>query len=457
VLLGSPTDSLARKTSQAAAMAEPSSPEPKLLPQPENYGAWASATKGLLGNAKSVTDELFSALNDKEVKKFAHTQAAKPQVYVNPGPRNKADLDAQLSVTRFAVSTVDTANQRAAQCISRVGHGQQTKWAPLKVCEWRLALRARRPTRELFRDQVTEALEIEQQALLDSRVKLSAVVKEGKAFLEDCEANKARLCRIVRMMVLMGTAKVPPLLSDMGSPRSPSSPSSPPPEGEEASPASPKKPAVPTDSPGLLKRAGELEEMALRYVAKADASIKHQKSRVEKAREVVDNCFQKRWKENEELKKSLEKQIQEMVKADGEAEKALFRMKKRIDHYGEVELQPKYDAAQAILAKIRESKVVLEDDLHHKMVAMKIDESCRKITPERTAVPPEQLPVLAMLEGPACRKKTNNAMNRTNSSPALIAGERPASPAGNGKAVGRPASPAGASSTLKAAASASLA
>jgi hypothetical protein len=419
----------------------------KDLIQPENHGAWASATQTLLGNAKSVTDELFAALKDKDIVP-PHIPKPLP-VYVNPGPKNKADLDTKLREARLAENIVDTAAQRISTVIHRLGHEQQKKWAPLQVCEWRLKLRARRPPRELFNDHVQEALVKEELALKEARVKLMDLANEGKGIIEDCEANKARLVRVLRLMVQQGTAKLTPLdwtSMDGESPPCPSSPSSPaadggsqPADADEVSTAK-AKPHVPCDTEGLLKRAPELQEIALNFVKKGDDAIRIQQNKCNRAQEHVTVCLKKRWAENEEVRKTLEQQIRAMHETIENAEKSLVKMKKRIDHFGEVEIQPKYDSAQALLIKLRESKAQLEDDLHHKLVSMKIDECCRKITPERTAVPPEQLPVMAMLEGPACRKKNN--MKASSSSPALV---------GVNSGTGRPGSPAGISSPLKAA------
>jgi hypothetical protein len=415
-------------------MAEPASP--KELPQPENQGAWKSATDGLLGSAKSVTDELLNQLKDKDVVHFHNRKFAEP--YVNPGPKNQAELHEKVSVTRIAASTVDGAIQFASQCMIRLGHEQQKKWAPLKVCEWRLALRARRPTRELFKDHVTESLEKEQQSLLEARSKLSELVNEGKAILEDCEANKARLVRNVQSMVMLGTAKLP---DHSGCASSASSPSSPPQEaaanaeGEEAS-LKRVKPVVPSDPAGLVARAPRLSEMVESYVKKGDNAIRAHTAKCKRAHEVVMIAFKKRWAENEVLKKSLEQQIHAMDETIYSSEKSLVKMKKRIDFFAEVQFQPQYDVPQDIFVKLRASKVELEDDFHHKLVAMKIDECCRKITPERTGVPPENVPVAAMLE--SRRKKP---VARNSSSPALT---------NTGNSL-RPGSPAGVSSSLKAA------
>lgn len=213
--------------------------------------------------------------------------------------KNKADLDAKLGVTRSASNSVDNSICKASTSILRLGHAQQNKWAPLKVCEWRLALRERRPPRELFRDHVHEALEKEQHALVDSRARLVELANEGKAILEDCEANKARLTRNVRCMVCLGHTKLPALVPDNNElPPCPSSPSDLPPEGgasplegEDNAPAK-SKPVVPSDPEGLLKRAPQLQDIVERFEKKCDNSIAKHKDRCARANEEVIQCFQ---------------------------------------------------------------------------------------------------------------------------------------------------------------------
>jgi hypothetical protein len=430
--------------------------------QPENHGAWKSATKDLLGNAKGVTSELFAALSDKE---FARPDSPKVFAsglapFVDLGPRNKAELDEKLAVTRHADNLVDTACQHTGQIVQHLKHERQKKWATLKVCEWRLALRAHRPPQELFKDHVQDALDGELKALTESREKLVKLVEQGKDILEDCEANKHRLMRNIHLMVQMGTARnLPPLVKSApsnGPPSPTAEPSSPtgpaPAEGDDAEPASPKnKPVVPSDPAGLLKRAPQIAEIVRAFVAKGSKTIKEQRRICDAANEKVVACLQKRWSENEVLKKNLEQQIADMGEAIYNAEKSLSRMKKRIVHFNEVDLQPKYDAAQAILEKLRASKTELEDDFHRKIISMKIDESCRKITPERTGENPNKMPVTGMMELLATKKlgRTKSGMNRTSSSPALLSD--------TGNATIKPDSPAGASSPLKAAAAASMA
>lgn len=185
--------------------------------------------------------------------------------------------------------------------------------------------------------------------------------------------------------------------------------------------------------------------------------------------------FLKRTGENKELKQGLESQIREMDEAMATAEKSITRMKKDIEFFGKVELQPKVDSTSAIVEKLKVAKQELVDDMLRKVVSMRIDDCCRKITPERTCQPPESMPVAALLDAtgtkgklPAGRKRPQN-LQRQQSSPAFVNGNIDSaastastmlpnvdSMASTATNLARPASPAGLSSPLKAAAAASL-
>merc|ERR1719335_1885424 len=88
-----------------------------------------------------------------------------------------------------------------------------------------------------------------------------------------------------------------------------------------------------------------------------------------------------------------------MDEAIAAADKSMSRMQKDIDFFGKVGLQPKVDSTSALVAKIQASKQELADDLLRKVVSIRIDDCCRKVTPERTGQAPESMPVAALLEG----------------------------------------------------------
>jgi len=453
---------------------------------PENHSAWANTTKNLVGTAQNITSELFEALKGTDAltaHKERNGTTGKPR-NVDRGPRATAALDARLEVTKAALNSVDASGQRCSQILNLLGHERQAKWAALKVVEWRLALRERRPKTELFRDHLQEALEQEKKTLEDSRKLLVDRAAEVKMAVEDCEANKALLQRYVRFMICAGESNPPPGKTNEGS--SPTSPAgtlpeadqtseSPAGEGAEGSPML-KRPPVRTDLDGLIQRAPPLHEQSLHQLFSGEKLIQSQKVVCQRANEKVLASFLKRRAENKELKEGLEAQIREMEEAMVTAEKSITRMKKDIEFFGKVELQPKVDSTSSIVEKIKVAKQQLADDLLRKVVSSRIDDCCRKITPERTCQDPGSMPVAALLDScgtkgrlPAGRKRPQQ-LNRQNSSPAFVnrnmdsaastvstilpAVDSMASTATN---LPRPSSPAGLSSPLKAAATASMA
>lgn len=666
--------------------------------QPENQAAWAEACKDLIGKAKTDTSDLLAALDEPTVKHIVRDRdpphVKKASGAKNHCPRNRAEFDAQASVTKAAAHVVDSAIQQVSKAVHKLRLERQNKWAGLKVCEWRIELRRRRPPQELFTDHLQDALDNEVKALEGSRTILAEKIAHGKLILDDCEENKARLIRNVRYMVTYRTPKVPDhieeepaeekstqaeeplefrkitsaeaippgwrlathrelrdhlgedyewieipgfdryaekmraclgrdaqdddvvkttidgeipfsqfqelspeerrkrfpvklqvkdeatekstqetraastktqapmvthtttvpslakflnieglktvtsaadgpqgdttvcldkiflesrlifsnlaptestiqesLAEHVGLPSSAVTVTSEDPGrlparrladtvliGEIDASADPQctdmvqsakqiqaklqdhealqsiiaqkdgrtvtlssisstvqikaRPVVPVSNDGLLKRAPVLQQVVLNFCQKSDAEIQKQKHVCTRANEKVLACFQKRWTENEAMKKNLEQQIAEMDSAIGSAKKSLERMKKRIDHYQETDIQPKYDNAAKILMKLKNSKCELEDDFHRKLVSLKIDECCRKITPERcTGQNPEDMPVAAILE--ITQKKS---MKKTASSPTFTSND----------GTLRPGSPLGQSSPLKSAARVSI-
>lgn len=457
--------------------------EPQVAASPEHAEAWANATNSLVGSAKTVTGDLLAFIQDKD---FGHREYSKPfrPPYVDRGPAAQKVLDDKLIVAKAALTSVESSCQRCHETLHYLQHERSAKWAAMKVCEWRLALRERRPKQELFKDHLQEALESEMATLEQSRKVLMTRVDEVKIFAEDCDANKTELMRAVRFMIIAGETNPPPRASNNGSPTSPSGgiPASPtsgaaddkaPEDGDDASANPPmKRPDVPTNLKGLERRAPQLHETTLQLVRDGEKLIQSQRDICDKANAKVMACFRKRLAENSALKKELEDQMAEMDRGVASAEKTITRMQKDIKFFGKVELQPKVDAASEIVRKIGEAKHALEEDYHRKVVSMRIDDACRKITPERTAQPPETMPVAAILEGtgtkprlPTGRRRrtvNNSTMVKTNSSPALLSGDIDSAastilpPISPNSRASPPVSPAGASSPLKAAAAVSV-
>jgi hypothetical protein len=281
-------------------------------------------------------------------------------------------------------------------------------------------------------------------------------VAEIKVLHDDCDANHVRLTRNVRSMICLGdatgSAPVPEqLAAGDASPAGEASPDA----------AGLKKPEVPSTHEGLMKRAPVLLELSKKAFFDGEKLILFQRAICDKANEKVMASFRKRNSENKDMKESLEAQMREMDGATLMAEKSIDRMKRDIEFFGKVELQPKVDSTEALVAKLRAAKQELVDDLLRKTVSMRIDDCCRKVTAERTMQPPESMPVASLLDP----KPKPKLIKRQQSSPAFVNGniESAASTCIDSMAstattmAVRPPSPAGNSSPLKAAAAAAMA
>lgn len=377
-------------------MAEPAGPDGC----PESHEAWASASMGLVGGAQTATKDLLASLEGTE-----HVLAEDPLAklrgqarIVDKGPQHTKKLDGMILIARRALDSVEKSSQRCATIHTLLQHERQAKWAALKVVEWRLALREKRPKPELFRDSLQEALEHEKQILEDSRKVLADKGAEVKVCLQDCEANRLRLMRSVRSMVCdsdpnpradtLARADASVTLEEGALSEG----------GPDSTPTAMKRPPVPSDTNGLIERAPQLHEITCQLLAKGEKLMERQKDICEKANERTMAAFPKRYAENRDLKIQLEAQIREMNEAIETAEKSISRMNKDIEFFKRVELQPKVDSTNALLEKIKASKQQLTDDLLRKVVSMRIDDCCKKITPERTGQSPDSMPVAALLD-----------------------------------------------------------
>mmetsp|Transcript_93469 Transcript_93469/g.145955 ORF Transcript_93469/g.145955 Transcript_93469/m.145955 type:complete len:590 (-) Transcript_93469:84-1853(-) len=579
--------------------------ESSLEQSPEDMEAWSTAAMRLLEDAKSLTSEWHETSKDSD---FIRSDSPKLGYtpHIDRGPKAQKVFDAKLGGAKEGLETAEAALQRCSAVLLQLQHERQSKWAAFKVCKWRLDLRGRRPLEENFRDHLQEALEHEMQVLTASRKTLANYVAEAKGAVEDCEANRVRLLRNVRLMVCKFEANPPPFmgeeviamlrqvvenriksfgachpdtlraLSDLASQLAPAD------EAEErvelralplpalkkramaagatklevqelckqkektesvqtevevasdeddlaealinlifskqavearklrqviaerkevlrlrreaaerreaafgnvlaqstqeASsdevqletpslqepgisaeaeaqlaeadiPPGPPRPLVPSDAEALLKRAPQLQDLSILLYRRSEALIEKERRVCEKAGLKTTSAFQKRSAENNALRKDLENQIAEIDSALAAAELSISRMRKRIQHFGETELQPKVDTVGKLVDKLRATREELEADLTRKVVSIRIDDSCRKITPERSMQDPMTMPVMSLLapkpKPPPKGRRRANIMKRQYSCPVIDSALSPSSTNQS------PLSPAGSSSPLK--------
>lgn len=438
---------------------------------PESHEAWANTSKSLVTNAASVTSDLLEVIKGT-TNLTGHVvrqgTTGKPR-NVDRGPAHAKKIDSRLEVTKTALDSVDGSAQRCAQILGQLAHERQAKWAALKVVEWRLALRERRPKSELFKDHLQESLEAEKKILEDSRQALADRSSDTKVFQTECNGYKAGLQKYLQNMIIFSEIKGFPPESPSNSADGAAAGESGTGDASNESPAA-NKAVIPTDLDSLINRCPALHEMSLANYFKGEKLIESQRAICERANERTMASFKKRCAENTQLKHGLEGQMREMDEATEKAEKTIARMKKDIEFFGQTQLQPKVDSTSTIVEKLKASKSELAEDLLRKVVSMRIDDCCKKITPERTMQSPDSMPVAALLEGAGTKaslpkgRPKRPPMTKNASSPAFgganidsAASTCPPPDSKNSTTSNmRPASPAGLSSSLKAGAAVAL-
>jgi chromosome segregation ATPase len=331
-------------------------------------------------------------------------------------------------------SVEDTIRQ-VGECLFQLQRAHRSKWAPLNVCERRLELRDTRPLQELVRDHAQDALEHERQTLIESRQELSDQVQSCKEMLlkldrtrqdviEDL-SHKRHAQRIDRSClspnkhdIIHGDRVVLPQLGEVS---------------HYAAAPSPKDAASGTghvheesrqvDTKSLIQSAVKIEEEAMRLCNESDAVMLQTKRECQRAAAQAQTSLARRADETDGLKRKLEAQMKEQDEAIAQTEMSLGRTKKKLefhetplktldkqfamrsnrtdregirDHvHEELEAQleqvkksvrtltDKFQNTKSLLDHLKESREQLTEDYRCKLLAIKIEDACLKVTPRK--------------------------------------------------------------------------
>eukprot|EP00401_Gymnodinium_catenatum_P028288 CAMPEP_0117540386 /NCGR_PEP_ID=MMETSP0784-20121206/43474_1 /TAXON_ID=39447 /ORGANISM="" /LENGTH=445 /DNA_ID=CAMNT_0005337043 /DNA_START=15 /DNA_END=1348 /DNA_ORIENTATION=+ len=431
---------------------------------PSNQKEWSSNTKATLSEAGATMRDLLKQLEVQEQNAVKEAElrlmspklqtaqnrsmqvrlgiGVPPRTAVNVAPGLVKKVHHNVGQTGDVSSRIDSRLQMLRDSTLRVEHAQRAKWAALKVCEWRLELRSKRPQQELFRDHLQAALEKEQNALQEARLQLTEMVKTQKQAAAVLEEVKVKMWTLRDRLNREGVA--PPA---KGSPVK----SAPPADGGES--PSPEGTPPPTQLPEtqeqLIKRASKAMDAAVQLSRNAEAEVLRTTQTCADANAQVTASFKRRVVETEQLKRKLEDQIIEIDNAIAAGETSLNRIRARREAVGQsvadTPISQDCEATLALLEKLRAIRRGLEEDLRCKLASLKVDESCRRIPPHMT--PAHSKPVSRDFN------KIMRSMTMTSSlsSPNLTAMLESSDGATTSPVNARPPSPAGGSSSLKAA------
>lgn len=406
----------------------PSDDWPKQSFRPDSQERWQQRTAETLGYAKKLAQEAQKHLD-------AVDQGMKGK-QVNLGNNLTAHVKKRMHTTEETIKAVEDRIESVEDTIRQVGESlfslqrsQRLKWAPLNVCERRLELREARPPQELTRDHCQEALESERQVLINARQELADKIVATKdalialdstrVLLYDELQAKRQYLRYDRSCLIMaksisGQARqgtvLPPLqdASQQGQ-QTPDTPNN-----------SAKTPyAGPIhDTRQILAAAMKLEEDALRLTNASDVAMLQTKRETTRATSFAHEGLSRRYKETEQLKKSLEMQMHEIDEAITQTELSIVTSRRKCDNIkGEIcrgeaaeantntsddvqdnaakgsvlamrkagaKTADQLQTSRALLEQLKAAKWQMMEDIRCKMAALKIDDACIRVTPRKS-------------------------------------------------------------------------
>lgn len=405
--------------------------------QPSHQQQWQENTMQRLNHAKAIAQDAKYQLskNDRAHKDSARRHDnATTTLHRQLRTKISASQDLAKALEDRADSIEDSIRQ-TSDCLFNLQRACRSKWAPLNVCERRLELRDGRPLQELVRDHFQEALEHERQTLIEGRQEISDQIQGTKEMLASLEAMKQECIEDLQHkrhgMRIDRSCLNPdkphgkesdrfflPALPEVTNYQLPPSPK----DAEPGSGTVHEGFRV-ANTRTLLSRAIRLEENSMRLCNENDAAMLHTKRECSRANAAVCASMARKLQEVEKLKRHLEGQIADTDETIAEAEGSLAKIKKKIDSHeaplrclnkqfslrdrrtdrehirdpvtddmeGHLEsvkksvknLTAKWQSTKNILDHLKASRRAMQEDLKCKMIAWKIDDSCRKVTPKK--------------------------------------------------------------------------
>eukprot|EP00746_Dinoflagellata_sp_MGD_P162508 gnl/MRDRNA2_/MRDRNA2_90098_c0_seq1.p1 gnl/MRDRNA2_/MRDRNA2_90098_c0~~gnl/MRDRNA2_/MRDRNA2_90098_c0_seq1.p1 ORF type:complete len:538 (-),score=121.64 gnl/MRDRNA2_/MRDRNA2_90098_c0_seq1:212-1780(-) len=411
--------------------------QPTKRAQPANQQHWQQNTIDTLHMAKALMrDAHFQMSKNDRAKQQSDNRHQENTTNVSKNLRSKITKSTDLVHGLEArIDSVEDTIRQTGECLFQLQRAHRSKWAPLNVCERRLELRDGRPLQELVRDHLQEALEHERRTLIEARQELSDQIQATKEMLSALEKMKQELLEDLqhkRHAMRIDRSCLQPDKPHGKEPERFILPALPE-VTNYTLPPSPKETARGTgeqhegvrqsNTQALISRALRLEENAMRMCNENDAAMLHTKRETSRANAATSVSLDRRVQEVDKLKNQLEAHIRDTDATIAEANRSLQKTKKKLDsheaplrclnkqftlrdrrtdrehirdpvtdemesHLDSVKksvgiLTAKWQATKNILDQLKKSRQQMTEDYKCKMIASKIDDACRKVTPKK--------------------------------------------------------------------------
>lgn len=398
----------------------------RILQPPESQDKWKLVTDAVLNDARSLTSEMWKQLEEQESVEGSHPAPLSPTTgrsmkqgggkprfldsnsnLAPVGPRAVISLHGSLDKCRRCKEDISRVMEEVKSCHIRAQHAQRAKWSGIKVCDWRLELRAKRPPSEQFSDHLQQALEKESQTLHAARLQMAEQAALTAKMQENMESVVHSVNRRLSESLLPSKALCKHKHWGLFNETSGSSPSAATAataveaalaEGATAAPeelADVGEGAVAAAAPGssatskadirleteeeVLARAAQLQREAAKLTKQVDKAISKSEQECEAAMRAVAQSLAKRTVETREIRSKLEGQLDEISRAITAAETSLFKAKTRFHTSTDGTVSGKTASTEVLLEKLKEAKSSLEEELRCKIAAHKIDEQCSRL------------------------------------------------------------------------------
>mmetsp|Transcript_64026 Transcript_64026/g.152697 ORF Transcript_64026/g.152697 Transcript_64026/m.152697 type:complete len:476 (-) Transcript_64026:75-1502(-) len=382
---------------------------------------WRDKTRKTMQQARIQSADLLSRMQKYDAAEAANklalmeaTRREKERLKMKAKNRIKAHHEAIDGSTR-CIRDIEDAMTRLEDVASKLTHERYARFADLQVCLRRLECREKRPDPEQFRDYLQASLESEKQMLNAIRKELLERESELKSRVEALYELRRELSYdtgVRRLQVehenknIKASVSLPALASAQAR-ESPSARDSPkestmvkePTMGKEPTggaameePASPTSgdaaPPLPseeshqvTGNQPLIEKAEKIIEEVDNMCTRSEEVIRRSQKDSRFMTKSVNACLARRTAELAAIKRNLEDHVADVNYAIGQAERNIEKYYKRLNPRDSSK-KAKVDSANEVLEDLKRTKADLVTDLHHKIHALDIDNTCRRITPQ---------------------------------------------------------------------------
>lgn len=409
---------------------------------PESVWDWQRTTLEQLSTAKALTRQArkHCAVGERTRAGASKTSSANTAGVAHTIRKKMLATANMIKTIEDRIEGVEDTMRHAGKSLFQLQREHRSKWAPLNVCLKRLEMRDGRPMSESVRDHTQEALEQERDTLIQSRNRLTLQMQKLQqhmlmldsakvALVEDLQ-HKRHALRVDRgclspkqkLTGAPGTGRERLILPNLEHVTHYAQP--PCPMNAEKGTGGVHEENRQCGAKNLIAEVSKLQDDADRLCSESEALMQQAQRDCTRAGTNSQKSIAQRVDETDLLKRRLESQIHETGEAILQSEISLQETRKKLeshetplraldkqfairgkrtqrerirdpvqeemeDHLESVKknvqlLTNKLQATKDLIDQLQKSKRSMQEDYRAKMLALRIDDACLKVTPRKS-------------------------------------------------------------------------